>query len=344
MPKEAINLKELLGKIKHGEIVEDKAILEYKDDSYRRFPVFQNSGLNILLGNEGNGKTKFLTQLIFMILNFKKSNKSASLNRKVLYIDTERPESQYAFSIEYIFKNTLMEEKSTIENLHFLSVMELNVRSIKETVDSHLKKNQHENFIIIIDHILPLVNDMNNTNEATEIDQFLKAMIAKGHIIIASIHKPYNGLAKGLGHLGSALQRLASFILEITNSIEGDGFTIKIIKSRISAKTENILFFPKDEHGNIQPNCKPIFKSKPTKAEKENNSEIAKELLKEFIEGEQKTKKQLLSNIIKRMEYTEKSSSANSFYNDYLRPLIEFDKGELLITEDGNKIINHESE
>ena len=344
MPKEAINLKELLGKIKHGAIIEDKAILEYKDDPHPKFPVFQSSGLNILLGNEGNGKTKFLTQIVYKLLDLQNLIESKSVNKRVLYLDTERPESQYAFSIDYIFKNTLMEEKYAIENLHFMSVMELTARAIKQTINDHLNKYPNQNYIIIIDHILPLVNDMNSTTEATEIDQFIKALIAKGHIIIASIHKPYSGLAKGLGHLGSALQRLASFILEITNSIDGDGFIIKIIKSRISAKTENILFFPKDEYGNIQPNCKPIFKSKQPKVEKENNSEIAKELLKEFIEGEQKTKKQLLSNIIKRMAYTEKSSSANSFYNDYLKSLIEFDKGEFLISEDGNKIINHESE
>ena len=64
MPKEAINIDILLEKVIAGKIVMDRPLVIYRDENGAEFMAFQNSGLNVLLGFEGSGKTKFLTNLI----------------------------------------------------------------------------------------------------------------------------------------------------------------------------------------------------------------------------------------------------------------------------------------
>ena len=86
-------------------------------------------------------------------------------------------------------------------------------------------------------------------------------------IVIATIHKPASGLNKGLGHIGGTLQRLASFILEINNSTDGEGFIVRHIKSRISAKTKKELLFTKDRSGNIDLNVSPVIMNGKEKSE-----------------------------------------------------------------------------
>ena len=70
MPKKAIDLVALMEKIAAGEVVADKPLFKICDSVGREFFVFQNSGLNILLGLEGNGKTKFITSCANQFLEF----------------------------------------------------------------------------------------------------------------------------------------------------------------------------------------------------------------------------------------------------------------------------------
>ena len=283
MPKEAIDLDLLYDRIQKGEIIMDKPLINYTDQNNQEFQVFQDSGLNILLGNEGNGKTKFLTQIIIQSLDLIKEGDPRFTGLNILYIDTERPESQYSQSIKHIYEKTKMLRNDISEHLHFLSAMDLECKTIVTSIETHLRKYPNRKFIIILDHVLHLVYDMNNTSEATDIDQFMKRMISQGHIIIGSIHKPATGLSKGLGHIGSALQRLASFILEISNNTDGNGFDVKQIKSRISGKSNKVLSLKIDSNGHIDSEEPPIIKQKQARIEKEDNTEIADEILQDFF-------------------------------------------------------------
>ncbi|NCT94300.1 MAG: hypothetical protein GXC72_07745 [Chitinophagaceae bacterium] len=342
MPKEAINLDLLLCKIIKGNIIMDKPLLKYFDETQQMFSVFQDSGLNILLGNEGHGKTKFLTQCIYRFLDLLKEGDPRFKDWKVLYIDTERPESQYAYSIKHIVDKAQYSPDEIFKKLEFLSVMDLSHIQMKEALHEHIEKNPDQKYLIIIDHILPFVFDMNNIAEASEIDLLLKRLISDGHLIIASIHKPSSGYLKGLGHLGSSLQRLASFILEITNNLEGNGFCIKQIKSRISARTNNILLLPKDEFGYIDTDSKPVISLAPIKSEKEDKSDLAKDILREFVDKGLTTKKQLFDIIRKRNDWTEKSSGVYKFYDDFLKKFISFEDNDSTLTDEGKKMIDNE--
>ncbi len=325
MPKDAINLEELLLKIQKGEIKMDMPLIKYQGTGTEEFFVFQDSGLNLLLGHEGNGKTKFLTIITIQLLDYFQEKDSRFEKFKILYIDTERPESQYAKTLEHIIHSTKLEESEVFNRLNFLSVMDLDAKSIVESINKHLLAFSEYKFIVIIDHVLPLVNDLNSTSEAAEIDHFIKLMIYLGHIIVASIHKPYSGITKGLGHVGSALQRLASFILEISNDMEGKGFEIKQFKSRISAKSNYTLFMQLDENGNIDLAEVPILTQTSPRKTKVDETLIVKEIIEEYESQAVHTKKQLLSIISKKKGYSDSSSSASTYFKNHFKDQISFE-------------------
>jgi len=325
MPKEAINLKELLEKIQKGEIKMDKPLIKYQGSDTREFFVFQDSGLNLLLGHEGNGKTKFLTHNIIQLLDQFQDGDPRFLEWKILYVDTERPVSQYAQSVHHIFNAAKMSNSEMFCRLHFLSAMDLECKSIVAAIQEHLHTHREYNFIVIIDHVLPLVYDINSTSEATEIDLFMKRMLVKGHIIIASIHKPYSGIVKGLGHIGSSLQKLSSFTLEISNDDEGNGFEIKQYKARIPKQRNSILCMKLDANGNIDPACLPTIKQTGPRKEKVDETLIVKEILEEFNSQKVKSKKQILLLISKKKNYSESSSSPHTYFNKYLIGQVSFE-------------------
>src|SRR5689334_4981367 len=104
MPKEAVNLPNLIEQLEKGLIEDHKPLLNYVDQNQKVFPVFQNSGLSVIRGHEGSGKTKFLTQVIIdLILQIKRGELN---NYKLVYCDTERPKSQYASTVSHILKKT----------------------------------------------------------------------------------------------------------------------------------------------------------------------------------------------------------------------------------------------
>lgn len=337
MPKEAINLDLLLNRLENGEIVADSPLFTYRTLDEKDFYVFQNSGLNILLGKEGNGKTKFLTQVMIELL--RKISKNQSSIDKVIYIDTERPESQYAFTIEHLLKNCSMPRSKFLEQFSFFSVSELSPNDIKNVLRAMTDIAPARRSIIILDHILPVANDFNNVSETSSIDHLLKGLIKLGNIIIASIHMPYNGLTKGLGHLGSSIGRQASFILEICNSDDGIGFILTQRKSRISSKNNAKLFLKMDQEGNITNDGLEII-NKLDKIGGTEEKEIVVKILKEFIANSMTTKKQLLSCIQKEKKWKPGSSSAHTFYNRHFKDLLLFDKNDYQITEQGQTILN----
>jgi hypothetical protein len=86
MPKEAINLDILLSRIFKNEIISDTPLIVYKDNIGNDFPVFQSSGLNLLLGFEGNGKTKFITECICRFLDSLDDANSKFFKIKILFV------------------------------------------------------------------------------------------------------------------------------------------------------------------------------------------------------------------------------------------------------------------
>jgi hypothetical protein len=337
MPKEAIDLNLLISKIENGEISKDLPLLTYRMSDQRDFLVFQNSGMNLLLGKEGNGKTKFLTKVMIDLLRNKDGD--AFPMEKVIYIDTERPESQYASTIQHILEHCSLSRNDFLKKFEFFSVSELMPGDIKKILKSMLQGETTKKSIIILDHILPLANNFNDVSETTMIDHLLKALIQLDNIIIASIHMPFNGLTKGLGHLGSSLGRLASFTLEIVASDDGSGFTLTRRKSRISPTKGPQLFLRLDSNGNITDEGLEII-NKPGKKTDNEEKEIIQEVLKEFINGSMTTKKQLLSIIQERKQWNSKSSSTYAYFNKHFKELILFNEDGFLFTEQGKEVLN----
>jgi hypothetical protein len=341
MSKKAIDLLDLLSRIEKQNIRRDEPMMKFIDGTQNEFFAFQDSGLNLLIGHEGNGKTKFLNAAIVRLLSLAKDQNSKYASHKLLYVDTERPESQYAFSVKYIFDNCRLERSEVLDKLCLLAVSDLGPGEIKESISTHLNADSASKYIIIIDHVLPLVADMNNVAEASALDHFLKKILFQGHIFIVTIHKPANGMTKALGHAGSSLQRLSSFTLDICNTDEGDGFKLKIVKSRISAITTKELILKKDDRGDIDLAILPsIIEKGKSVPKKENEKQLAKEILTEFISSGSNSKKQLLELIKLKMGYTEGSSSAHGFYKRNYETLISFVGGEVVLTDEGKSFLD----
>lgn len=339
MPKDAINLDVLLNRFMSGEIKMDTPLIEFKSIENDIFPVFQDSGLNVLLGSEGNGKTKFLTHCICMFLESIKADVSNFGKMKILYVDTERPESQYAYSINHIFEKTKLTPYEFFGSLDFLSVMDISHSEMINALESHLLKFPNQKYIIVIDHILNMVQDMNSTMESTQIDQFLKKLISNGHILIASIHKPNTGFLKGLGHLGATIQRLASFVIDISNNESGDGFDIKHIKSRISGKNKAILSLTKDQYGNIDNILWPKISNSSSLNKNVFNR---KYILAEFISKGCTSKSEFLELIRIYNDWSPNSSSSNTFFKTHFADLILFKKTGFNLTEAGGNLLRNE--
>ena len=330
MPKEAIDLKLFIDRIMKGEIQIDKPLIIHKSDNGIDRYLFQDSGMNVLLGLEGSGKTKFLTIMMIQLLKKIKSNEG--IRDGIIYIDTERPESQYASTIGRILEASTLEKSFFIKVFNFFTVAELTPSEIKQALTNFLALNPGKRFIIVIDHILALTSDFNKPSEASEIDLFLKQLISCGHLFIVSIHMPYSGISKGLGHLGSSLQRLASFILEIANSSNNSGFEISQKKSRISRGTDEKLFLKMDSQGNITFENSTIIQGKRKKP-KPSPEEMIKLILKEFVDGDYVTKKQLYSIISKKHNWSEDSSSSSTFFKEHMKDLFTFADEGYLLTE-----------
>lgn len=117
---------------------------------------------------------------------------------------------------------------------------------------------------------------------------------------------------------------------------------MKQIKSRISARSNNTLLLNKDEFGYIDSESKPIISLIPIKSEKEDKSELAKEILREYFDNGFTEKKQLFDIIRKRNDWTEKSSGVYKFYDDYLKGFILFEKNDHVLSIEGKKILENE--
>jgi len=339
MPKEFIDLRELMKKIRSNEIKKDKPLLIFGEEG-EKFYVFQDSGLNMLLGQPGNGKTKFITGVIIELLKRIKESEYRYYDYTIVYIDTERPESQYAFNIEQIVTKCGLSEDDIFENLRFISTLDLNGAETKSALKEFLKRNKPKKCIIIIDHALSLVNDMNNLQEANEIDLLFKMYISEGHIILTSMHSTYNGMQKGMGHLGSAFDRGASFILEIVNSDDGEGFTLKNVKSRIASKSKKEMTMFKDKDGNIDLSISPHISEITGKSKPEDKSASIPEIVYLFARATIRTKKELYSIINNKFGFTDDSSSASTFYKKFLTDYIVFENGSPYFTDKGKAFTN----
>jgi hypothetical protein len=227
-----------------------------------------------------------------------------------------------------------------LNSLEFLSVMDISHTEIIGAIDDHLNRCANQKYLIIIDHILNMVLDMNSTSESTQMDQFLKKLISKKNILIVSIHKPNTGYLKGLGHIGATLQRLASFILDISNNESGDGFEIKQIKSRISAKNKCVLSLTKDQYGNIDMYETPKIAIPTVISKKVINH---KKILAEFIVKGSKFKKELLELIRINNEWEIGSSSIYTCFNNHFNDLISFDKTGYILSETAINLLQDES-
>lgn len=335
MPQEAIDLQILFDRISKGEIIPDKPLLQYSVGDQKPFDVFQDSGLNILMGMTGNGKTKFLTRVIIDII--RKINRRELPDYKIIYIDTERGESQYAFTLQHILDESNLPPSQFSERLSFFSVSELGKGQIREVL-SRLH-NQDKKLIIIIDHVLPLVSNFNDVEESDRSERALKALLFHGHIIVVTIHMPHNGPIKGLGNFGSALDRLASCELQIKNGDNNNGFVVSQQKSRISSKSNLHLLLKTDANGNIVTEALRTVGSTKSGKSKIKPELVAVEILKEFVAKKMSHKKELLDLICKQNNW-KCSSGRYDFYKKHLMPYITFSKKGHIITEKGKSILD----
>jgi hypothetical protein len=335
-----------------GKIKKDEPLLSYRDEKNDLvFGVFQDSGLNLLIAPAGNGKTKYLTHVMVQLLSLMAIDNSKWTSHKILYVDTERPRSQYAFSVNHIFSNTKMPLGPFAEKFHLISANDLKPAGIIESLNEFFAVHRGQKFVIFIDHILPLVEDMNNTVESTNLELLVKRLLSDGHLVIASIHNPYGNLSKGIGHIGSSLQRLASNAVEIVNQDTGDGFKLKQNKSRISALSGKELLLFMDSEGYIDLGIPLEIRDGPAKSPKDANAqdeaqleEDIKGIVGTFSRCYDKGKKTLLSIIASVRGFSPTSSSSNSFYKKHLAIYIDFseDGGNGKVTPEGKTLLENE--
>lgn len=336
MPNKSVDVLSILKRLQAQEIMRDQPLIVYTREDGDEFTIFQSSGLNLLTGQEGNGKTKFLSLVALEILCQFSEPSSPLSGYKILYVDTERAECQFAFTIGNIFEGSEYDELGFANRFHFLSVLDLKPNEIRDSILSHLKQYHDHRFVIFVDPIIPLVHDMNSVIEASEIDSFIKSLICQSHLVVASIHKPA-GADRALGQIGSTLQRFSSSIVDISNCKERSGFNIKVVKSRISALSKLDFFIPKDVNGDIDLGSITTAQDQYS-PEDPDKIKLAKSAFELFLHSRTRSKKVLLKLIRKAFKMKDQSSNAYRVFKRYLSRFVHFNKDEAILTDEGKQI------
>lgn len=190
--------------------------------SYQESLFAPITGIHIITGQSGNGKTMLLTQIIVALLKGQYGQLKYQLseikpNPKVLYIDTEMEEFNTIHVRDRI--NHLLERKFGEKHNDFTI---LRLREIIKTEERWqiIISAVHDlrPTIIIIDGLIDLVKDVNDYSDCSQIISQCSTVASKFNCSLWGVIHENPGTTKLVGHLGSIAERKATDVLQTTKN------------------------------------------------------------------------------------------------------------------------------
>jgi hypothetical protein len=156
---------------------------------------------------------------------------------KIAYFDTESSAYDMYRQMQRIQKFT-KRDYLPWEHLDAFNVREDEPQRIIEYINCYLQNNVCS--VIIVDGLLDLCNDFNDTLEAKRITSWLKRITKLYNILIICVVHLGKKDGNTLGHLGSFADRYAQTVLEVVKDKEQQTFTLQSKFMRSDADFEPI--------------------------------------------------------------------------------------------------------
>ena len=214
-------------------IIEEPACL-FVEQGGRKYKTGGFGMLGAIVGKQKSGKSTATGAIIASAFceGAKKLNFSLNLEgKKIQYYDTEQSGFHYQKSQSLIYK---MAGKT--QNIPFYSAYHLRRLSKKDRLNAikHFIYEEENLGVVIIDGIVDIVEDFNDLKESQKVvDLMLKWADEKNVMILTILHLNKDGIGIR-GHLGTALQNKADFIIEVKNNKESADFKISSRESRFA--------------------------------------------------------------------------------------------------------------
>lgn len=180
-------------------------------------------------GKEKSKKTFNVSALTACLLSGKRvlnySPMPLGERNKVLYVDTEQSNFHCKKVARRILYLAGLEESEFADRLIFLALRRYSPQDRIELIEQAIYDNP-DMFLVIIDGLRDLVQDINNPTEATTIMSKLQKWTDERNIHIHNVLHLNKGDDNTRGHLGTELNNKAETILQITKSVEDKNTSI----------------------------------------------------------------------------------------------------------------------
>jgi hypothetical protein len=182
---------------------------------------------SIISGLPKSGKSSFICALIgsaFVTYEiFTMKLRFPGDRRKICLIDTE--------SSDYDFWRTIQKIKGFAEldnlppNFDAYQVREDSASAIRQMIERYLELNP-DCSILIIDGLLDLLNDLNDTTQSALLTKWLKKITKQFNILLISVLHQSKSTLSTTGHIGSASDRFAQSTLDVTKDKDANTYTL----------------------------------------------------------------------------------------------------------------------
>lgn len=242
-------------------IIPQPIITRFKDGI-----IFPNT-INVIQGKTGTHKSRLVEVLCNCLLS-KNQNKINLLgfrrniswlkHTEILFVDTERDINyQFPRAIQSLIKNSENDTKQRIDELDFLSLINISRMKRFETLKNFLelnKSNKNKHTIIVLDVITDCVGNFNNPQESMQLIDLINVMINSSNVtFICVIHENPGESSKARGHVGTELMNKATTQLQIgfekdNSNRNTDLIKVDYIKTRNIKKPEQFYLRYSEEH------------------------------------------------------------------------------------------------
>jgi len=210
------------------------------------------------------GKSTFICAMISSVFNtydvFTMKLQCPPERKKICLIDTESSDYDFYRTINKIKEFAELNELPPYFDAY--QVREDSSGAIRRMVERYLELNP-DCSILIIDGLLDLLNDLNDTTQSALLTKWLKKITKQFNILLISVlHQSKSTLAT-TGHIGSASDRFAQSTLDITKDKDANTYTLSSRFMRSDSDFEpvtlmnfNGIFQQIESHKQVKPGKK----------------------------------------------------------------------------------------
>lgn len=182
---------------------------------------------SIISGLPKSGKSSFICGLIasaFVTYDiFTMKLRFPGERRKICLIDTESSDYDFWRTIEKI--KGFSELQNLPQNFDAYQVREDSSGAIRRMTERYLELNP-DCSILIIDGLLDLLNDLNDTTQSALLTKWLKKITKQFNILLISVLHQSKSTLSTTGHIGSSSDRFAQSTLDVTKDKDNNTYTL----------------------------------------------------------------------------------------------------------------------